>query len=68
MDSIFEKDIMKKDYIKIARKAHYLQKRIKRDLDNPGHNSRLKTRIRIKRLKELRKTLENGKKNSADRS
>ena len=56
------------DNIKIARKINQLKKRIARDEQNPGHNSRLKTRIRKKRLKELNKTLINGKKSSTSRS
>lgn len=56
------------DKIKIARKVNQLKKRLTRDENNPGHNSKLKTKIRKKRLRELQKTLLNGKKNSADRS
>jgi hypothetical protein len=59
---------MSKDFIKIARKINQLKKRISRDTVNPGHNSKLKTRIRKKRLQELQKSLLNGKKNSANRS
>jgi uncharacterized protein YdcH (DUF465 family) len=59
---------MSKDFIKIARKINQLKKRISRDEDNPGHNSKIKTRIRKKRLQELQKSLLNGKKNSANRS
>jgi len=49
------------DKVKIARKINQLRKRISRDEQNPGHNSSLKTRMRKKRLKELKKTLINGK-------
>lgn len=49
------------DKIKIARKINQLRKRIARDEQNPGHNSSIKTRIRKKRLRELKKTLLNGK-------
>jgi hypothetical protein len=59
---------MKIDYIKITRKINQLKKRISRDIDNPGHNSKLKTRIRKKRLQELQKSLLNGKKSSINRS
>ena len=48
------------DKIKIARKINQLRKRIARDEQNPGHNSNLKTKIRKKRLQELKKTLLNG--------
>ena len=34
------------DKIKIARKINQLRKRISRDEQNPGHNSKIKTRIR----------------------
>jgi len=47
------------DRSKIGKKIHQLQKRIKRDQNNKGHNSKLKTRIRLKRLSELRKSLKN---------
>ena len=49
------------DKVKVARKINQLKKRIARDKKNPGHNSDLKTRLRLKRLKELKKTLLNGK-------
>ena len=49
------------DKIKIARKINQLRKRIARDEQNPGHNSSTKTRIRKKRLAELKKSMLNGK-------
>jgi hypothetical protein len=44
---------------KLFNKLHQLQKRIFRSKENPGHTSDLKYNLRLKRIKELKKTISN---------
>ena len=53
---------MKKDFGKLRYKLNQLKKRLKRSKDNPNHSDELKDTIRLKRVKELQKSLRgNGK-------
>ena len=53
---------MKKNFGKLAYKLNQLKKRLKRSKDNPNHSDELKDTIRLKRVKELQKSLRsNGK-------
>ena len=44
---------------KLFNKLHQLQKRIFRSKKNPGHTSDLKYNLRLKRIEELKKTINN---------
>ena len=53
---------MKKNFGKLAYKLNQLKKRLKRSKDNPNHSDEVKDAIRLKRVKELQKSLRgNGK-------
>jgi hypothetical protein len=45
----------------LIHKLHQLQKRIKRSLDNKGHTSDLKMKIRLKRVKKLQNQIRKNK-------
>jgi len=44
---------------KLFNKLHQLQKRLFKSKKNPGHTSDLKYNLRLKRIKELKKSLSN---------
>ena len=48
---------MKKNFGKLAYKLNQLKKRLKRSKDNPNHSDEVKDTIRLKRVKELQKSL-----------
>ena len=48
---------MKKNFGKLRYKLNQLKKRLKRSKDNPNHSDELKDTIRLKRVKELQKSL-----------
>ena len=50
---------MSKDFGKKVHKMNQLKKRLKRSRDNEGHSTPLKDTLRLKRLAELKKEIDN---------